>query len=126
MYTRFLIVFLLLIIATVLVWTLGIKKSINFSTAPHSQVIIEIREDMFSPDPIEIKKWTKVIFKNTGTVVHWPASNLHPTHGVYPEFDPQEPIKPGEEWSFMFDKVGTWKYHDHLNPEITGEIIVTE
>lgn len=28
------------------------------------------------------------------------------------------------EWSFTFDKPGEWKYHDHQNPYLKGEVIV--
>ena len=88
-----------------------------------TQTII-MKADNFEPLNITIKKNTKVIFKNEDNVARWPASNLHPTHGIYPEFDPQEPVIAGDEWSFVFDKVGNWKYHDHLIPSIRGEIKV--
>jgi len=53
-----------------------------------------------------------------------PASDLHLTHGIYPEFDPQEPIDPKNSWSFQFLKFGKWKFHDHLNPYYRGIINV--
>lgn len=90
------------------------------------RVIINMDETSFSPDTITIKKNTEVIFKNAGTEAHWPASNIHPTHGIYPEFDPQRPIPPGGSWSFIFTRVGTWRMHDHLMPRILGTITVTE
>ena len=89
-------------------------------------VVIEMNETGFSPDTVTIKNNTQVVFKNVGTESHWPASNLHPTHGIYPEFDPQRPIPPGESWSFVFSRIGTWKMHDHLMPRMLGAITVTE
>src|SRR5262245_55787372 len=41
-------------------------------------------------------------------------------HLIYPEFDPRRPIGPGERWSFRFSRPGTWKFHDHLTPDMTG------
>lgn len=56
----------------------------------------------------------------------WPASNPHPTHEVYPEFDPRRPIEADSSWSFRFDKSGEWRYHDHLAPLFEGKIVVRE
>src|SRR5690606_35921340 len=51
-------------------------------------------------------------------------SSLHPTHEIYPEFDSKERVVPPENWEFVFDKAGSWKYHDHINSHATGIIIV--
>lgn len=83
-----------------------------------------MKKDTFVPDKIEIKKGTKVIFKNEDQEARWPASNLHPTHGIYPEFDPRKPVETGEVWSFVFEKPGSFKFHDHLIPSIRGMVTV--
>ena len=80
----------------------------------------------FEPSEIEIKNGETVLFENTDTRDRWPASNIHPTHGIYPEFDPKKLIKPGESWEFKFDKPGQWKFHDHIIPEFIGEINVVD
>ena len=87
---------------------------------------VEMAGDGFSPTSLSIKKGDTVTFKNVGSNSHWPASAPHPTHTVYPEFDPKSEVAPGQSWSFIFDKVGTWRYHDHLNSGETGVITVTE
>lgn len=92
--------------------------------ATTSDVTIEISADGYKPKEVKIKKGTKVIFKNLGQDLHWPASNIHPTHTIYPEFDPQKPIKKGESWEFVFEKNGVWRYHDHLIPTLTGSVTV--
>ena len=56
----------------------------------------------------------------------WPVADPHPAHDIYPEFDPKAPIKSAEQWFFVFDKVGEWKFHDHLYPEFQGIIKVVE
>lgn len=86
--------------------------------------IVMIKDDIYEPKDLSIKKCTKVVFKNVSSEPHWPASDIHPTHGIYPEFDPREPVDPEGEWSFIFDRAGTWKYHDHLKPVIRGVIEV--
>jgi hypothetical protein len=101
-------------------------KTINSSEAPIETVTILMQEETYTPVDLTIKKGTKVVFKNETTEPRWPASNLHPTHSIYPEFDPKRPVESGEEWSFVFNNTGSWKYHDHLAPLIRGTITVTE
>ena len=88
--------------------------------------IIKMTSDGFSPEAITIKKGETVTWVNEDKDFHWPASNLHPTHLIYPEFDPREPVAPGETWSFQFDRIGKWRLHDHLRPRYTGTVEVTE
>lgn len=78
----------------------------------------------FYPDRLEINQADTVVFQNVGVTSLWPASNIHPTHEIYPELDPRRPIAPGESWEFKFDKAGIWRMHDHLYSDLTGTIIV--
>ncbi len=80
----------------------------------------------FSPKSLSIKVGDIVFFKNSSTKTFWPASDPHPTHTKYPEFDAKSAIAAGSTFQFKFIKVGTWGYHDHLNPSATGIIIVTK
>lgn len=88
--------------------------------------VITLTKDGFKPSELTIKKGTTIMFKNTTGNLYWPASNLHPSHLIYPEFDPQTPVAPTDTWSYTFEKVGEWKFHDHLSPYFTGTITVTE
>lgn len=90
------------------------------------EVTINMTEDGFVPDEIKITKGTKVTFKNSDKFYHWPASDLHPSHSQYSDFDPRRTIEPGESWSFVFDKVGEWGMHDHISPYMIGKIHVVE
>ena len=87
---------------------------------------VVIKDGGFAPASITVKRGDTVVFQNQDSQAHWPASDLHPTHGIYPEFDPQTSIEPNKSWSFTFDKVGKWKYHDHLFPSVHGMVTVTE
>ncbi|MDP3792618.1 MAG: cupredoxin domain-containing protein [bacterium] len=90
---------------------------------PPISITVSITDNGFKPEMTSIAKGTRVIFKNTDTKSHWPASDFHPTHGIYPEFDPLKSINPVEEWSVVL-KPGKWRYHDHLYPSFTGTIEV--
>ena len=91
-----------------------------------TEYIIELRDDGYLSKNLTIQKGDTVKFITTRDEYFWPASNLHPSHGIYPEFDPKEPIAAEESWSFRFDKAGNWRYHDHIAPYFTGVIEVAE
>jgi plastocyanin len=93
------------------------------STAP---VEIVYTDNGYSPAEVTIKKGQTVTFKNSSTKTMWPASAPHPTHTDYAAFDPKKAIAMGESWSFTFDQVGAWAFHDHLNSTKFGKITVTE
>jgi hypothetical protein len=87
---------------------------------------IVLSDSGFEPENLTVEKGDTVEFSTTRKSFFWPASNLHPTHFLYPEFDPKEPIGAQTTWSFRFDRTGTWKFHDHLAPYFTGVITVAE
>ena len=106
------------------------------STAEPNRVFIT--SSGFSPSEITIRKNQNVEFINQDSDLHWPASDLHPTHKVYPGsdidkcgtseankiFDSCRGLANGESWSFFFQHEGAWSYHDHRNPGMKGKIIV--
>jgi plastocyanin len=106
--------------------------------ATPKEVIIKITANGFEPEEVEITKGTKVTWINEQPNPSWPASAKHPTHEVYPGssikkcgtpeqekiFDACRGLNQGEKWSFVFNEVGEWYYHDHLNPSWKGEIVV--
>jgi hypothetical protein len=65
-----------------------------------------------------------VIFKNESGKKMWVASDDHPSHLIYPEFDAKKGVETGSTYEFVFNKVGTWGYHNHLSPSSTGTVIV--
>ncbi len=83
---------------------------------------VELGEYGFFPEEITIRKGETVTFRTTRNEPFWPASNSHPVHDLYPEFDPKRALRPGETWSFTFDKVGEWGYHDHLGSYYSTDV----
>lgn len=96
-------------------------------------VTVQYTDSGFSPASITIKKGDTVKWTNASTKNMWVASAIHPTHDVYPTtggclgstFDECKGDAPGSTYSFRFDAVGTWRYHDHINASRTGTVIVT-
>jgi plastocyanin len=91
---------------------------------PPDAVVILMSQTNYSPATITIPAGTTVAFINESSGELWPASNIHPTHGLYPEFDPRKPVPPGMAWTFTFATPGTWPMHDHIQPNIVGTIFV--
>jgi plastocyanin len=92
----------------------------------HDELIIRMTPNGFEPKELTIWEGDEVLFINNDDVSRWPASDFHPTHYLYPEFDPREEIVPGSSWKFKFEKVGNWRMHDHIFPHMTGMIIVLD
>lgn len=115
---------LLLLISTLLL-IIVLVTGILFLLKPNRQTYtITLKESGFEPQNLTINQGDVVVFTSQQGKEFWPASDLHPTHGIYPEFDPQEPIETGKSWQFTFNKKGGWKYHDHLSPFFRGTISV--
>ncbi|MBI2618237.1 hypothetical protein HYW58_02175 [Candidatus Kaiserbacteria bacterium] len=87
---------------------------------------VKLTENGFEPSRLTVPPGATVVFTTELEKYFWPASNLHPSHTIYPEFDPKKPIAPNAEWQFSFEKSGVWAYHDHLAPYFTGTVIVID
>lgn len=104
------------------------------STSDTQANTVTYSDQGFTPNTLTIKKGDTVTFLNQSASVVRPASDKHPTHTEYPTtggcvgstFDACKGLQPGESWSFQFDEVGQWGYHNHLNPSQKGTIVVEE
>ncbi len=90
------------------------------------QTVVRIDGSGYHPASVTVKKGQAVLWVNEDVGAnHWPASDPHPTHTDYPEFDPKAEIAPGNIWTFVFEKMGTWHYHDHLHQKTENSYSVT-
>ena len=94
------------------------------TAAPADSLQMSMLDSKNEPENLKIKLGQTVTFKNNSSQNKWPASNIHPTHGIYEQFDPKAAVPPGQSWSFTFERKGIFPYHDHLDPSITGIIEV--
>jgi plastocyanin len=102
--------------------------------------VVVYSDSGYTPKELTIKKGDTIMFKNESSRITWPATDIHPQHREYPGsgieqcntptpaiiFDACRDLKQGEEWSFQFNEVGEWRYHDHKRSAITGTITVEE
>ncbi|MBI2084571.1 MAG: cupredoxin domain-containing protein [Candidatus Aenigmarchaeota archaeon] len=104
------------------------SKSSTSGTPTGKEYQVDMTSAGFSPKQPSIKAGDTVVFVNKDASSHWPASDIHPAHNVYPEkggcigskFDACKGLKQGENYSFAFFQKGSWCYHDHLNPNLKG------
>lgn len=89
-----------------------------------SEVSIVLTDEGFTPRYVRVTSGTKITFTTTRANQFWPASNEHPTHSIYPEFDSKQQIEPGSSWSVVLSRKGEWSYHDHLRSYFIGRIYV--
>lgn len=99
----------------------------NFQTASPSVIkseqTITLTANGFSPQNITIKTGEKVTWINKSGSDATVDSSPHPSHtdysplnlGVFPD---------GGSLSLTFDKAGTYKYHNHLDPSQFSTIVV--
>ena len=80
----------------------------------------------FSPQTLTIAQGGSVTFINQTTAGKMSvASDEHPAHTIYPEFDQYKTSARGQkEFTFTFTKSGTWNYHDHIKANFGGTVIV--
>jgi len=108
------------------------KASASPSATPKT-VSVVFNGDAFEVSTVTIKKGDTVTWKNASGGDMWVASAVHPTHDAYQEHVTcfsgvftNCKVAAGGTFTMKFNAVGTWPYHDHLNPQLTGTVIVTQ
>lgn len=104
--------------------TTTIVVPVNVTVPSPKTITITYSDQGFGPAVVTINKGDTVKFINQSSGRMWVASNPHPTHTDYPEFDEKSFAQNGGSYEFTFGKVGTWDYHNHGNPGDKGTIIV--
>lgn len=94
-------------------------------TVKEEMVTVKILNSGFEPKSVTVKVGTKVVWGNESGKTANVNSAVHPTHQVYPQLNLGN-FENGEQVSLVFDKEGTYKYHNHLEPGKTGTVVVEE
>src|SRR3989344_3623390 len=105
--------------------------------APMIAAVAYNAEDGFYPAEVTIKRGGTVSWTNTGSSDLWVASGPHPVHTGYsgtalaqhcpdPSGTAFDQCANGATYTFKFDKVGTWPYHNHSASTKFGRVIVVE
>jgi plastocyanin len=92
-------------------------RSSERSTLAATGSRVKIVDFAFRPGTLTIAKGTRVRWTNKGAVTHTSTSNK----GVWDSGS----IAPGDTFSRVFKKAGTFKYHCTLHPTMTAKIVVS-
>jgi hypothetical protein len=124
---KFLIILIIILLIELILLISSNKNLIQaFSTIKNSSNTVILTEYGFEPRELIILKGSKVFFITKRDKEFWPASDFHPTHEIYSEFDSKRPVSQEQSWEFTFEKIGNWTYHDHLDSKFEGKIVVIE
>ncbi len=88
------------------------------------RTVVTYTDGGFNPKAVTVKTGTTVTFMNDSSGVMWVASDVHPTHQLLPGFDELQSVAKGGSYEYTFIKVGTWTYHNHMNPSDKGTVVV--
>lgn len=86
--------------------------------------VVTYTDEGFAPDQATVQSGETVTFENNSSFDLWVASDEHPAHTELPEFDAGRGISPGEVYTFTFTEPGEWGYHNHLQANQTGVVVV--
>lgn len=114
----------------------SVSGSVSTGTGLPTSVTITFNGSSYSPANVTIAQGGTVTFTSTAGPM-WVASDPHPVHNGYDGTTQQQHCAPSYtgpapfdqcrasgSFSFTFNKVGTWGYHDHLNESAGGKITV--
>jgi plastocyanin len=100
-------------------------------------VTVTYTDQGFSPKEVTLNKGDSITFVNKSANPMWVASGVHPVHTEYDGTTrevhcaagytgpaPFDECATGTSFTFTFDKIGTWDYHNHADAEMTGTVIV--
>lgn len=104
----------------------GPRPDTNTEVSSGQTHVVVHTQDGFVPAQLTIRRGDTVKFTNQHEEPMWPASDPHPLHTAYPTLDSLKGVGTGESYSFTFDRAGLWRYHDHLEPQHTGMVTLTE
>lgn len=96
------------------------KPDVNIRIAQE----VAYTDEGFIPREITISKGETVRFINKSSQLMWVASDSHPMHDIFPEFDQFGVSAFGEVFDYTFKDVGEWAFHDHVNASMVGMVKV--
>lgn len=95
------------------------------NTAQANAVVIVFNNDGFAQRSYTVKKGQTVTVKNDSTMSLQFSSDDHPAHRDNTELN-MTTLAAGQSGVFTPNKIGTWGFHDHINSQFTGTLVVEE
>lgn len=98
-------------------------ESPDSTTGNVGSTVITFTDDGFDKTQYTSKAGEAVMVKNASSMDLQFSSDSHPTHRDHPELN-ESILSPGQSSSFTPNGKGTYGFHDHLNDQYTGTLIV--
>lgn len=83
-------------------------------------------DNTFEPTTAYVKVGTTITFLNDSDKPHGVISKSTPTDEGLSDFDSNGAFGPNESYTYTFDKVGRWLFHDTTNSAFGGAVVVSE
>lgn len=93
------------------------------TTAANPSVNVILTNSGFTPKEITVKTGTSVSWINKSGKSATVSSDDHPTHKLFPFLNLGE-FSDSSSLQIVFDKPGTYTYHDHYNASSVGTVVV--
>jgi|GEM_PF-451603 plastocyanin len=89
---------------------------------------VSVTNDGFIPATIRVKVGQAVTWTDTDSSAHTVASDPYPSDNTLPGLNSEQNlITTNDQYTFVFQKAGTYTYHDDRNPyTFAGTVIVTQ
>jgi plastocyanin len=117
---------------TILLVVVGVASGLfifrdRFSTTlAEPTATVEITGSSFSPQTIKIKKGESITWINKDTALHHVKASPLPNGSIPVGFDSTESLAEQDTYTATFDKPGTYKYYDELNPAALNGVVIVE
>ncbi len=93
--------------------------------ANESATTINFTDNGFEKDTYTVKKGSTVTVMNQSSTSVQFSSDNHPSHTDQSELN-MKMLQAGESGTFTVTKVGEWGFHDHIQDQYEGVLVVTE
>ena len=119
------VILVILLIGIVVMFITRKPQSTTTPAVPVAQATVTINNAGFIPATIKIQQGQQVVWINTDTKDHQISADPHPSHSSLPALSETSKLLSEESMSFIFEKSGTYTYHDELPPlTLKGTVIV--
>jgi len=127
-HLTFIYIFILVLIVIGIVVVAATSKTsapgaVSSSTAPAE---VSITKTGFMPSTVSISAGQAVVWVNNDSSLHLVASDPYPADNNLSLLNSRTPLTPGQNYSYVFNKAGTYSYHDNLNPYAFKGIVVVK
>lgn len=97
---------------------------VNYIESPIQNIIYT--NSGYTTDYIEVSIGTPIFFWNRSNLPMWTASDPHPIHTDFSEFDSRRAYMSGSVYIYRFKTTGTYTYHNHDKSNHRGIIRVID